>query len=401
VSSQSTTPRILFVAECVTLAHFGRCIALAEMLDLGQYEVTLAADPRYLSLAPDPLPFAFRSIRSIPSAEFNAALAKGKPLYSAETLAAYVEEDLALLEEVKPDLVIGDFRLSLAVSAPKAGVLYASLINAYWSPYAKIRYPVPDLPFVRVLGVDIGQRIFDLVRPIAFALHAVPLNKVRRRNGLSSLGYDLRQVYSWADHVLYPDFPDAIPTQALPSNHHFIGPVLWSAQCDLPDWWDKLPTDKPIVYVTLGSSGRADVLPVVLEALAELPVTVIASTAGSEFASKAPPNAWLSDYLPGDLATERASVLICNGGSLTTYQAVESDTSVIGITTNMDQMLNMQIVERMQAGEMFRVANLDGTTVRKAVAKWLDREVQEEGLPASQASQTQSGFIDRVSAILS
>ena len=45
-------------------------------------------------------------------------------------------DDLELIRRIEPDVVVGDFRLSLAVSAPMAGVPYIALANAYWSPFA-------------------------------------------------------------------------------------------------------------------------------------------------------------------------------------------------------------------------------------------------------------------------
>ena len=36
---------------------------------------------------------------------------------------------LDLIERLQPDLVVGDYRLSLAVSAPRAGVTYAAKID--------------------------------------------------------------------------------------------------------------------------------------------------------------------------------------------------------------------------------------------------------------------------------
>ena len=92
-------PVILLVAEAVTLAHFGRIATLAKALDPASYEVVVASDPRYTGLEA-PLGCAFHPIRSIPAAEFAQALARGKPLYSVETLTQYVEDDLALLDRV-------------------------------------------------------------------------------------------------------------------------------------------------------------------------------------------------------------------------------------------------------------------------------------------------------------
>ncbi|MCY0611157.1 glycosyl transferase family 1, partial [Klebsiella pneumoniae] len=85
---------------------------------------------------------------------------------------------------------------------------------------------------------------------------------------------------------------------------------------------DSLPTDRPIVYATLGTSGGRNLLQLVLNALAELPVTVIGATAGRSDLKTVPANAFVADYLPGEAAAARSAVVVCNGGSLTTQQAL-------------------------------------------------------------------------------
>lgn len=369
-------PVILLVAEAVTLAHFARISALAKALDADRYDVLVAADPRYAGLD-TALGSGFHPIRSIPAEKFAQALARGKPLYDSETLSRYVEGDLALLDRVKPDLVVGDFRLSLAVSAPLRRIPYAAVVNAYWSPYADIAYPVPDLPMTRILGVRLAQKLFDLVRPIAFALHARPLNRVRRRYGLPSLGHDLRTAYSWGDYTLYADVPELVPTRPLPANHHHLGPLLWSARTPLPAWWDGLPQDKPVVLLTLGSSGRAELLPLALAALSELPVTVIAATAGKIALADVPANVFVADYLPLDRAVQRCGLVICNGGSLTTYQALAFGRPILGLCANMDQLLNMNAIERLGAGLSLRAQAVGPTSFKKAVRMLLETPAYE------------------------
>ncbi len=350
-------PVILLVAEAVTLAHFGRIATLAKALDSSAYEIAVASDPRYIDLEPS-LERAFHPIRSIPSAEFAHALARGKPLYSVETLTQYVEADLALLDNLKPDLVIGDFRLSLAVSAPLREIPYAAVVNAYWSPFANTHYPVPDLPMTRILGVRLAQKLFNAVRPMAFAQHAQPLNQVRRSYGLSPLGPDLRNAYTWGDYTLYADIPEVVPTCDLPAHHRYLGPVLWSTHTPLPEWWNQLPDDKPVIFLTLGSSGQASLLPMALNALSRLPATVIVATAGKIAIADTPANAYITDYLPMDIATRRSRLVISNGGSLTTYQALANGVPVVGLCSNMDQLLNMAAVERAGAGVALRSAEI-------------------------------------------
>lgn len=363
-------PVVLLVAEAVTLAHFARIVTLAKALDASSHRVVVASDARFAELEA-PFGFPFHPIRSIASAQFERALARGKPLYDARTLAAYVEDDLALIREVKPDLVVGDFRLSLAVSAPVAGIPYAALVNAYWSPYADVAYPVPDLPMTRILGLSVAQRLFDAARPIAFALHARPLNRVRRQYSLPPLGDDLRTVYTWGDYTLYADVPELVPMRPLPASHRHLGAPLWSARRTLPEGWRRVPADKPVVLVTLGSSGRADLLPMTLSAMSDLPVTVLAVTAGRIDLAGAPANVLQADYVPLADAVRGASLVICNGGSLTTYQALDAGVPVLGVCSNMDQLLNMSAIERLGAGLLRRAARVRPADQRAAVRELL------------------------------
>lgn len=367
-------PVILLVAEAVTLAHFARVATLAKALADSRYRIVVASDPRYAALEQAEA-LDIQPIHSLSGAEFNRALAQGKPLYDEATLVGYVEEDLALIDRVRPDLIVGDFRLSLAVSAPLRHVPYAALVNAYWSPYADIRYPVPDLPVTRLLGPGLGQVLFDLARPLVFALHGRPLNRVRRRFGLPDLGHDLRHSYTWGDHTLYADIPEVIPTRALPPNHRYLGPVLWSTRTPMPDWWNELPGDRPTVCVTLGSSGKADFLPEILRVLAELPVTVIAATVGKRAMPSLPANVFVADYLPLAETLARSQLLVCNGGSLSTYQAMACGIPVVGLCSNLDQLLNMSAVARLGCGISLRAGRLSAAALRDAARSLLDSSV--------------------------
>ncbi|WP_238529848.1 glycosyltransferase [Nitrosospira multiformis] len=364
-------PIILLVAEAVTLAHFGRIVTLARALDSNKYEVVVASDPRYLDLDA-PLNCTFHPIRSIPSAEFALALARGKPVYSLETLSRYIEDDLALLDLVRPALVVGDFRLSLAVSAPLRKIPFATVVNAYWSPYAVTRYPVPDLPVTRILGITLAQKLFDIIRPVAFALHARPLNRLRRRFGLTPLKQDIRNTYTWADYTLYADIPEVVPALNLPPHHRYLGPILWSAAISLPAWWDCLPEDKPVVFLSLGSSGMAALLPMALAALSQLAITVVVATARKITIDEVPANAYVTDYLPLDRVASRLKIVISNGGSLTTYQALSSGVPVIGLCSNLDQLLNMNAVQQLGAAITLHCARISVTDLVMAVTAMLD-----------------------------
>lgn len=224
----------------------------------------------------------------------------------------------------------------------------------------------------RLLGVPMAQILFSLSRPLAFALHCRPLNSVRRKYGLKTLGHDLRAVYTDADEVLLADVPDYFPIAPEAEHHRYLGPVPWSPSNKLPAWWQELDNSRPIVYVTLGSSGRVELLPIVLEALAQFPVAVIATTAGRTALESIPENAMVDEYIPGNEAAKIASLVICNGGSLTTYQALSNGTPVLGIVGNLDQHLNMSYLTREGIGEVIRSEQAEIATISGVVRRLLD-----------------------------
>lgn len=349
--------RVLFIAEAVTLAHVARPLALAQALDPARYEVIFACDDRYNSLL-ESLWFKFLPLYSISTEQFLKSLATGSRLYDKATLDAYVRADMELIKTCQPDIIVGDFRLSLSVSARLAGKPYITISNAYWSPYARPHFTVPELPMLKFTGVNFGQRLFDWVRPFAFRYHALPLTQLRKQYGLPPLGLDLWRVYTDADYTLYADIPQLVPTYELPDNHRYVGPTLWSPGGPLPDWWNTLPDDKPIVYVTLGSSGHGHLLPVVLNALARVPVTVIAASAGRGLPADVPPNAFVANYLHGEAAAKRAALIISNGGSQTSYQALAHGKPVIGVPGNLDQYLNMHYIGATGSGRVIRPGSL-------------------------------------------
>lgn len=359
--------KVLFFAEAASLAHVARPVVLAQALDAQKWQVEFAASDGFaLCFAGTNWPR--HKLTSIAARVFLERLAGGKPLYTAAELQSYVEEEVALIEKVRPDVVVGDFRLSLSVSARVAKIPYVAIANAHWSPYSALPdFPMPDLSGMGWLPLGLAESIFSMVVPFAFGLHRKPLNSVRARHGLPQLA-DLRRVYTDADLCLYADTPNLVPTKNLPADHRYIGPIVWCPEMDVPPWWERWPV-APRAYVTLGSTGRADLLPRVLSVLKRAGVVSIVATAGRADIASESGKIFSAAYLPGDKACRAADFVVCNGGSATVYQSLAQGVPVIGICSNMDQFLTMRCVQRAGAGVALRAGRLDDSALAEAVAK--------------------------------
>lgn len=368
--------RLLFVAEDVTLAQVVRLVTLARALDSKAYEIHFAC-ARFPDFVFADTAFVPHVIDTLSPEAASRALQAGRRLYETSTLLRYIEAETRLIEQVRPDLVVGDFRLSLSTSAELMGVPSAALINAYWSPFARREsFPVPDHPIVRWFGEELTERYFPRALPSVFKHFASPVNAARKRHGLAEVG-SLLEVLTHADYTLYPDDPVLTPVEGAPASHVFLGPVTWQPEApELPldALWPAEARTRPLIYATLGSSGDTGVLPVVLEALEQLPVRAVVATAGRSEPERVPPNVRIVDFARGADLARQARVVITNGGSASGYQALQEGTPVLGLPSNLDQYLATQAIVAAGAGLMVRARQ---ATVH-ALAAALDRMLSDE-----------------------
>lgn len=352
------------------MAHFVRPLALAESLDSREYDVHFRAPARF---APYLRNKAFHTgeLASMPGEQFLANLAKGAPMFPASVLRGYVVQDRELIRELRPDLVIGDMRLSLAISARLERAPFAAMINAYWSPYTKYRAIIPEIPLTRVVPPRLLGGVYKLTEPLAYRVHVGEMNRVRKEFGLAPLPPDLRRMYTDADYVLYPDVPEFVPATGLPATHRYIGICEWTAPVSMPEWWGRMLEDpKPKVFVSLGSSGPLRVLPALLAALAKLPVSVLLSTSGRAPAA-AGTGMYVADLLPFTETARVSSVVVSHGGSGGLYPAMAAGTPVLGIPSNADQQLSTAVLEENGAGLGVRVEEAGEKTLYRALEQLL------------------------------
>src|SRR5690606_1117668 len=97
------------------------------------------------------------------------------------------------------------------------------------------------------------------LEPFFLAYHAAPLNALRRKHGLPPFR-NFAEGFTFGDFTLYADLPSLVPVTGLPPHHHFLGPIVWSPETPLPSWWGAVDSSRPLIYVSLGTTGDASCL---------------------------------------------------------------------------------------------------------------------------------------------
>jgi len=367
----SRRKRVLFFAEPATLAHVVRPTVLAAALSRCGYDVQIATGNDFEKLAAE-AGLVVRKLDCIGTDAYLSAVRASHVVFPLEVLERYVADDRRHIADFKPDVVVGDFRLSLSVSARLAGVPYICVSNAYWSPYAATSTEIPAHWSTRLLGPGFAGAVFRPIAPLILGLHALPMRRLRARYGMPSIGLDLRRVFTDGDITVFADVPDLVPGAdgGQPQRYTYIGAIPWSPDVDLPPEIVALADTQRLVYVSLGSSGNPALLAPIVQAVADDGcVPIVATGRASDSERRLPGNGVARPFLPGARMARIASAVICNGGSPATQQALAEGTPVLGIPENLDQLLNMQFVVRSGSGLALRADRVD----RRPVASHLER----------------------------
>ncbi len=372
--NSTTKKKILFIGEGVTLSHIIRPLFLAQVLSQENYDITFACDKRYRPMIEN-AGLLYENLSSMSPDEFNKKLLTGVPIYTYDRLKQYIAAEREIFIKIKPDLIVGDFRISLNISSRIEKIPYCCLVNGYWSPWtAHKEYPLHELQITKILGLCLAKQIYNFFGPISFYFHCRDFNKLCHEHRLPAVK-NLREMYSQGTWTLYPDTPGIAPTEFLPSNHKYLGPICELSNMTRPEWWGKWPQNKPIIYLSLGSSGDIAVLPLVKDVLKKMDVSVIFTTSGRANTNNLPQNFYVTNYVSGLEVAKVAQLFITNGGSGSAYQALSQGVPILGFPSNMDQFFVMERIQNLGAGKLIRPSLANRNNVCKAIHELLTKQI--------------------------
>jgi UDP:flavonoid glycosyltransferase YjiC (YdhE family) len=393
--------KVLFIGEDVSLAHVSRPLQLAGALNSDQYEIHFASSAQRAQLV-EAAGYRFHPIPVLSNELFKERLRLGRPVLCEEYLTTAIAADLDLFKRIRPHAVVGDFRLSLAISAPLAGVPYFSLTNAHWSPNTALRMNVPDLPVTRILGRAFCGLVFRAFGAQMLKPHLRAFNRLCLLHGMPP-AKTLHEIYTRADRVFFMDLPEVAPISSAAANEEYLGPLVWSPTIPESEWLRRLPTDRPLIYATLGTSGYDRTLKTLAKGLAGLPVAAALATVGAEL-PQLPENIFSAPYLPGIPLLKRAALAVCNGGSAGAYQALSQGVPLVCVPANADQHYTTAGLSALGVAERIPSEQFTAGRLRAVVLSMLKNETyrQKAGALAHRiaAEDPRPKFATRLAALV-
>jgi MGT family glycosyltransferase len=362
VRTESASPvqslRVLFAPASNVLAHTGRCLVLARALQARGHHAVFVGTKKLLanSAIVTPGEIEFHELDDYGAQEGLAFLRSlvARPDYGF--MDSLVEQELALLDHVKPDVIVVDFRVSMFVSARVKCIPVVSLLGGRWLLENQVQ-PLhaprthPAYPWLRgLLGEGLTNRIVVPLQLRALRYKVRPIVRLQKKYGVA-LKRDLWKIIE-GEHNLILDTDRAAPTTPLPSDFERVGPIVWSPASETPDWFADLDPERPLVYITLGSTGHPDLFAKLIRAFADEAFTVILTTGGQiDFDPvDVPSNFHVADYIPGEAVMNRADVVVFHGGAGTGYQLMGTGTPGVVVATHLEQEFMGELLEDEGAG---------------------------------------------------
>jgi MGT family glycosyltransferase len=372
--------RILIMPDGNWLSHTSRVLEIAKELRIIGHEVIFAMDGAYTKLAKENN-FQVQQIVTInPERILTCSRNSRTNWYEYDFIKTSVEAELKLFEELQPDLVLMDFRLTLSVSCELANIPLAVILNTSWTNHYAVDHGAPESHGLsKIYDKSVTDKYAALLRKKILERDNRPFNKYRREVGLPERTNILD---TWRGNLnLLVDIPEYGPANDLPDNYKYIGPIVWEPAIELPAWYETIDTDKPTIYFSMGSTGFKRFFDQAVEIFGGSAYQCIMTTAGMADIPNAPDNFFVVDYAPGSKIMQISDVVVCHGGNGTVYQAMIEGTPIIGIPTMHDQEFNLDRVESLGIGIRLSEVNYQPANLEKAVKKVLaDKQYQENAL---------------------
>ena len=334
--------RYLFIPENNSLSHIAKCLSIQKCLMARGHEVHLAVS-RQRSVFLRKQGIAHHLLPDVQETD-NSGFPTFKWFNSPNNTITCIKAETALINEIKPDRVVGVFRFTLKASSILTGVPYDSLICGCMLPQS------PD-----VLGfspeddaIKFQEKLLNTFFQYAGEKASIAFDRV----GVDKIP-DIRMAFE-GDRTFLWDFPEFMPIPAHPAHVH-VGPInLRHWPSDRVDMESLTKGTSPLAVVSFGTCiTQTDIAKRMVRILVDMGYMVAIAAGGQkEMMNIMPghPRVHAFYFAPLDRIFPHASLLVTHGGQMTVFEALRQKIPVLVLPFQPEQAHNGICLERIGCG---------------------------------------------------
>lgn len=403
--------RFLALMNAHSLAHVARVLEVSKELRGRGHQVIFAGHGQQLAVAKkagfEVFDIPYISIEHLEHCTNGGKLSE---FFSRKIVDRALNAELNLIDELKPDALIADNRVTATTAAEISGLKIVNIVNVHMSVYKK-------LPFY-----SLSHRFSWLPN-----LLMNPLNQLQNKiecyffdkfvmkelaNVRTAFGLKPKYSYSYevGDLTLFADIPIFNPVSTQPSNSYYVGPLVWHNDLSLPEGLIKQSEGKKLIYIALGSLGNKSLLQE-LKYFSKENYQFIVTSSG-EFSSSdidLPENIMVVDYISMSKLLPHCDLVVCHGGNGTIYSTLMSGVPMVGVANHQEQYYGIKRLRMLGAGVGFMKSQLSSNGGKKLCrviervlsdqkfkisAEILKREIQDFGNPAKNSADRIEEFFE-------
>ncbi len=332
------------------LSHYLRCITLVNNhIDKNEYEVWFLNSSSYGHY----------------SAEHGFEKFEGEQFDVKKVMTCAEKFDFSWLNEIdlervllsqvnailefKPDIVIGDVAPTLKMAAELTNVKHFALTNGYMTRYYAYTRKLSRTHSAYKYSKIVPQRYFNIItnwaETISFKLVHKPFKSIRKKYGLKPIGNYLLEMEG--DQNWICDLVELFPQNKLPLNYKSIGPLLYKVNKQEGMWLQGLPTEKPIIFICMGSTGNWKALSFFNNESYNHYTIITAGDTKKELSAE---HIVSRDFVNIEQVLNVSSLMICHGGNGTIYHGLMKGIYMLCLTSHFEQEWNVHALERFDYG---------------------------------------------------
>ncbi|MCW8805964.1 MAG: glycosyltransferase [Ignavibacteriaceae bacterium] len=303
--------------------------------------------------------------------------------FTAKEMQPRVENEIDFYKEIKPACVLTGWCQSVLISTrvaeiPLVNVLHSTSVTEYYKAGLQTIPDRRDFPFIHWLFSEeqINKWISNLV--LKLKLPAKPFNILAKKYGLKEFNNFIELLEG--DYTLLADIPEWVNLPEVRANLKHIGPLPLRLNGKIPKKIEDMPSDKPIVYFAMGSSGKPKIITDIISGFKDKPYHVIAPVEShiKNMNVNIPSNVVVTGFLPAHKVNPMADISVIHGGQNTVMNACLSGTPIVGVGMHAEQQANLDACVRKGFAIRLNKKRVTAEKVLKSIDKLLKDKTAKE-----------------------